>query len=68
MSELVDTIDWSVTTFEGSRKEQIRRAAQVPFDEILDAIEELAGLTQELARTGAPSDAPTLVAGKSSPD
>ena len=37
--------DWRVTTFEGSRREQLRRWAQLPLENILLAIEEM----QEIA-------------------
>ena len=33
--------DWAVTTFEGSRREQLRRWAQLPLENILLAIEEM---------------------------
>ena len=49
MSDIDDTIDWSLTTYDGSRREQMRRAAEIPFDRILDAIEEMGDLAAELA-------------------
>jgi hypothetical protein len=33
--------DWRVTTFEGARREQLRRWAQLPLEDILLAIEEM---------------------------
>ena len=33
--------DWRVTSFEGSRREQLRRWAQLPLENILLAIEEM---------------------------
>jgi hypothetical protein len=33
--------DWRLTTFEGSRREQLRRWAQLPLENILLAIEEM---------------------------
>lgn len=44
-----DRIDWSLTTWEGSRREQIERWTKLTFDEILDTQEEMAELAQELA-------------------
>jgi len=41
-----DIIDWSLTTWEGSRREQLRRWAALSLEEILLAQEEM----QELAR------------------
>lgn len=36
-----ENIDWSLTTWEGSRREQIRRWSQLTMDEILAAQEEM---------------------------
>ena len=44
-SENKDEIDWSLTTWEGSRREQIRRWSKLSLREILLAQEEM----QELA-------------------
>jgi hypothetical protein len=38
-------LDWRVTSFEGSRREQLRRWAQLPLENILLAVEEM----QEIA-------------------
>jgi len=38
--------DWRLTTFEGARREQLRRWAQLPLENILLAIEEM----QDIAR------------------
>lgn len=40
-----DDIDWSLTTWEGSRREQLRRWAALPLERVILAIEEM----QELA-------------------
>jgi hypothetical protein len=40
--------DWAVTTFEGSRREQLRRWAQLPLENILLAIEEMQELANQL--------------------
>jgi hypothetical protein len=40
-----DEIDWSLTTWEGSRREELRRWAQLPLEQIIKALEEM----QELA-------------------
>lgn len=49
MSDRDSAIDWTLTTWEGSRREQIRRAARLPFDTILDMIEEMETLATGLA-------------------
>ena len=41
-------IDWSVTSFEGARREQLRRWAELPLIEILAALEEMEMLTARL--------------------
>lgn len=43
---IMDEIDWSLTTWEGSRREQYRRWAQLSLREIVQAQEEM----QELAK------------------
>lgn len=35
------SIDWSLTTWEGSRREQLRRWAELPLDRIILALEEM---------------------------
>ncbi len=41
--------DWRMTTFEGSRREQLRRWAQLPLENIVQAIEEMQDISQQLA-------------------
>ncbi|MGI9115578.1 MAG: hypothetical protein ACR2FX_11215 [Chthoniobacterales bacterium] len=43
-----DDIDWSLTTWEGSRREQLRRWSELTMDEILAAQEEMAGLADDM--------------------
>ncbi len=52
MPDKFDQIDWSVTTWEGNRKEQIRRWSRLTFDQILHAQEEMAELARELSPSG----------------
>jgi hypothetical protein len=40
--------DWRVTSFEGSRREQLRRWAQLPLEDILRALEEMEDLVQQM--------------------
>ncbi len=40
--------DWRLTSFEGSRREQLRRWAQLPLERILLAIEEMQDLAHQL--------------------
>jgi hypothetical protein len=40
--------DWRLTSFEGARREQLRRWAQLPLEDILLAIEEMQDISQQL--------------------
>jgi hypothetical protein len=50
--------DWRLTTFEGARREQLRRWAQLPLENILLAIEEMQDIAQALSTppTGEPDE------------
>lgn len=45
----LDSFDWSLTTWEGSRREQLRRWAQLTLEEIVQAQEEMAEVNERLA-------------------
>ena len=40
--------DWRVTSFEGARREQLRRWAQLPLEDVIRAIEEMQDIAQQL--------------------
>ncbi|MFO0729508.1 MAG: hypothetical protein U0231_13840 [Nitrospiraceae bacterium] len=44
----ISEFDWRLTSFEGSRREQLRRWAQLPLEDILLAIEEMQDIAQQL--------------------
>jgi len=44
-----DDIDWSLTTWEGARREQLRRWAALPIERIVLALEEMQELTEWLS-------------------
>ena len=44
-----DPIDWSLTTWEGSLREQLRRWAELPLENIVRAQEEMQELADKLA-------------------
>jgi hypothetical protein len=46
-----DTIDWSLTTWEGARREQMRRWAALTLEEIVLAQQEMRELSERLAET-----------------
>jgi hypothetical protein len=49
MNEEPNGIDWSLTTWEGSRREQIRRWSELTMDEILAAQEEMEEMAEKLS-------------------
>jgi len=51
-----DAIDWSLTTWEGAEREQLRRWAQLSLEEIVRAQEEMQSLAERLG--GAPMKYP----------
>lgn len=44
-----DSFDWGLATCEGSRREQLRRWAQLTLEEIVQAQEEMPELSERLA-------------------
>lgn len=48
-NKLKDQVDWSLTTWEGSRREQLRRWSQLPLEHIIAALEEMGELAQHFA-------------------
>jgi len=58
-NELHDAaIDWSLTTWQGARREQLRRWAELPLERIVSALEEMEELANRLdAERGAPPHA-----------
>ena len=53
-----DGIDWSLTTWEGARREQLRRWAALPLERIVLALEEMQELTEWLSPGAADANAP----------
>jgi hypothetical protein len=51
-----EEIDWSLTTWEGSRREQMRRWSETSLEDIILSIESM----EEILRALAPPDARTL--------
>lgn len=44
----MDEIDWSVTTWEGARREQLRRWSELPLERIILALEEMEEIANRL--------------------
>lgn len=55
-------IDWSLTTWEGSRREQLRRWSELPLERIIAAIEEMDDISRHLAEAGKQTQQPSSVA------
>lgn len=45
-----DGIDWRLTTWDGSRREQLRRWAALPLERVILAIEEMQDLAEHFRR------------------
>jgi hypothetical protein len=44
-----DGIDWSLTSWEGARREQLRRWAELPLERVVLALEEMEALADWLS-------------------
>jgi hypothetical protein len=49
-----DEIDWSLTTWEGARREQMRRWSQMSLAEMILALEEMQILAEKLTQSPDP--------------
>lgn len=65
MENKPDDIDWSLTTWEGSRREQLRRWAELPLERIILAIEEMQEMSDQFGR--APDEDKSGAAGSGQP-
>ena len=59
-------IDWTLTTWEGARREQLRRWAALPLETIVLALEEMQELADWLCPGAAGVDAPRADSNKRS--
>jgi hypothetical protein len=48
-SDVPSDIDWSLTTWEGARREQLRRWAALPLKNVIAALEEMEALAAILS-------------------
>jgi hypothetical protein len=51
-------IDWSLTTWKGSRQQQHREFLALPFARKLECVEEISELSREFSRLKTPTDSP----------
>jgi hypothetical protein len=49
-----DGIDWNLTTWEGARREQMRRWGRMPLADMIRALEEMQVLAEKLAQSSGP--------------
>ena len=54
----LDNFDWSLTTWEGSRREQLRRWAELSLEEIIRAQEDMREISERFAQMRAADKAP----------
>jgi hypothetical protein len=52
-----EAIDWSLTTWDGSRRETLRRWAQLPLERVIAALEEMQELNDMLSESRAAAEA-----------
>jgi hypothetical protein len=50
-------IDWRLTTWEGAQREQLRRWAELPLENVIRALEEMEQLAQSMAQSPERRDA-----------
>lgn len=62
MSEDQRPIDWSKTTFDGSRREQLRQARRMTVRQRLEALDELTEIAERLRAMPRQVDAPDAAA------
>ncbi len=53
MSDGEDDIDWQLTTWNGSRREELRRWAALPLERMIAALEEMEEFSNALREPGA---------------
>jgi hypothetical protein len=58
-TDIAAPIDWSLTTWEGARREQHRRWASLSLREVILALEEMQALAERLAPSNDKQSTPT---------
>jgi hypothetical protein len=57
-NDAAEPIDWALTTWEGARREQQRRWANLSLRELIQALEEMQALAERLSLAADPQNAP----------
>ena len=52
-----DAVDWDLTTWEGSRRETLRRWARLPLERVIAALEEMQELSEALSESHSSGEA-----------
>jgi hypothetical protein len=50
-SKIPENVDWTLTTWEGARREQLRRWSELPLDRIILALEEMQRTSEMLNKS-----------------
>ena len=53
--KLDESIDWRLTTWDGAQREQLRRWAELPLENIIRALEEMEQVAAQLAKSSPPA-------------
>ena len=53
-----DNVDWNLTTWDGSRRETLRRWAQLPLEQIIASLEEMQELNEMLDTSASANGSP----------
>lgn len=51
VDQLDNAIDWRLTTWEGAQREQLRRWAELPLENIIGALEEMEQVAAQFAES-----------------
>lgn len=62
----LESFDWSVATWSGSRREQLRRWAALPLDRVIAALEEMADLAEAFGSGDEPEPGRDVQCGRES--
>jgi hypothetical protein len=54
--QIPESVDWSLTTWEGARREQLRRWSELPLERIILALEEMQRVSEMLNKPAEQQD------------
>jgi len=56
-----DNVDWGLCTWEGAKRETLRRWASLPLERIIAALEEMDGLNEALHGSASIASSPSVI-------